>query len=51
MWDLIYIDILYNNNNICKAYKCYMDDHIPNYDNNDTKKTHNIIAIPFYKGL
>ena len=34
-----------------KAYKYHMDNHIPNYDNNDTKKIHNIIAIPFYKGL
>jgi hypothetical protein len=48
MWDLTHID--YDNNNMDKAYKYHMDNHIPNYDN-DIKKPHNTIAIPIYKGL
>ena len=48
MWDLTHID--YDNNNMDKAYKYHMDNHIPNYDNT-IKKPHNTIAIPIYKGL
>ena len=48
MWDLTHID--YDNNNMDKAYKYHMDNHIPNYDNTIIKP-HNTIAIPIYKGL
>jgi hypothetical protein len=48
MWDLTHID--YDNNNMDKAYKYHMDNHLPNYDNT-INKPHNTIAIPIYKGL
>ena len=48
MWDLTHID--YDNNNMDKAYKYHMDNHLPNYDNS-INKPHNTIAIPIYKGL
>ena len=48
MWDLTHID--YDNNNMDKAYKYHMDNHVPNYDNSIIKP-HNTIAIPIYKGL
>jgi hypothetical protein len=48
MWDLTHID--YDNNNMDKAYKYHMDNHLPNYDNTIIKP-HNTIAIPIYKGL
>ena len=48
MWDLTHID--YDNNNMDKAYKYHMDNHVPNYDNTIIKP-HNTIAIPIYKGL
>lgn len=48
MWDLTHID--YDDNNMDKAYKYHMDNHLPNYDN-EIIKPHNTIAIPIYKGL
>ena len=48
MWDLTHVD--YDDNNMDKAYKYHMDNHVPNYDNS-IKKPHNIIAVPIYKGL
>ena len=48
MWDLTHID--YDNNNMDKAYKYHMDNHVPNFDN-EIIKPHNTIAIPIYKGL
>ena len=48
MWDLTHVD--YDDNNMDKAYKYHMDNHLPNYDN-DINKPHNTIAIPIYKGL
>ena len=48
MWDLTHID--YDNNNMDKAYKYHMDNHVPNYDNTIIKPQ-NTIAIPIYKGL